>query len=56
MGCPTSDPKSKPVLVRLGADDANTLSSYIKLTGVTRAEAIRRGIRKLTDDLPTATH
>lgn len=50
-GRPTSNPKGKSIHVRLDAKSETILESYTKRFKVTRAEAIRRGVEKLADDL-----
>lgn len=49
-GRPTSNPKGKSIHVRLDEKSAAILEAYIKRYKVTRAEAIRRGIEKLSDE------
>ena len=49
MGRPTDNPKGKSIHVRLDAESEKILDTYMRKENVTRAEAIRRGIRKLLD-------
>lgn len=50
-GRPTSNPKSKPIHVRLDEKSEQILARYTEQEKVNRAEAIRRGIAKLEADL-----
>ena len=50
-GRPTDNPKSKPIHVRLDEDSRAILELYCSQEGVPRAEGIRRGIKKLNDDI-----
>ncbi len=50
MGRPKSDnPKSEQVTVRLDKEHSQILKEYCEREGIERAEAIRRGIRKLKE-------
>lgn len=51
MGRPTDNPKSKPIHVRLDMESEQILDAYCKQEGLAMAEGIRRGIKKLKDDL-----
>lgn len=51
MGRPTNNPKIERITVRLDGESLKTLSSYCEQEKVERAEAIRRGIKKLEDDI-----
>ena len=50
-GRPTDNPKGTSIHVRLDAKSEEILDAYISKTRVTRAEAIRRGIAKLEEEL-----
>lgn len=50
-GRPTSNPKSKPIHVRLDAECEQILKDYTAQKQCGNAEAIRRGIMKLAADL-----
>lgn len=50
-GRPTDNPKGKPIHVRLDAKSEKILEKYTGQEMVSRAEAIRRGIEKLEDDI-----
>lgn len=50
-GRPTDNPKGKPVHIRLDEKSDKILEAYTQQEQVTRAEAIRRGIAKLEDDI-----
>ncbi|WP_195891736.1 MULTISPECIES: hypothetical protein [Eubacteriales] len=51
IGRPTDNPKDKTLFVRLDNESNDALEAYCKQENVTRAEAARRGIKKLKDDL-----
>ena len=51
MGRPTSNPKGTSQHIRLDEKSAEILTAYTKQEGVSRAEAIRRGILKLEADI-----
>lgn len=51
IGRPTDNPKGTSAHVRLDIQSVEILEQYTKQTGVTRAEAIRRGILKLKNDI-----
>ena len=48
---PIENPKSERVTVRLGNDESEILKKYCEQEKLERAEAIRRGIRKLEPDI-----
>ncbi len=48
---PIKNPKSERITVRLGCDESNILNKYCEQEHLERAEAIRRGIRKLETDI-----
>ena len=50
-GRPTSNPKGKPIHVRLDEKSETILTAYMKQEGTTQAESIRRGIAKLEEDI-----
>ena len=50
-GRPTDNPKSLQVNVRLDEECVDILSEYMEKHNVTRVEAIRRGIKKLSEDV-----
>ncbi|MCI9415330.1 MAG: hypothetical protein HFJ79_09175 [Clostridiales bacterium] len=51
MGRPTDNPKDKTLFVRLDSESSEVLETYCEQKQVTKAEAARRGIKKLKDDL-----
>lgn len=51
IGRPTDNPKSNPVHVRLDAESNEILKLYCVQENVAKTEAIRRGIKKLKDDI-----
>ena len=50
-GRPTDNPKSKPIHIRLDSECENILERYCEQKSVSRAEAVRRGIKKLESDI-----
>lgn len=50
-GRPTDNPKGKPIHIRLDLKSEFILEKYIEQEKVSKAEAIRRGIAKLKDDV-----
>lgn len=50
-GRPTDNPKKERITVRLDEEAGNILDRYCKQEKCERAEAIRRGIKKLKDDI-----
>lgn len=48
---PSNNPKSEAVHVRLDRECIDILDAYCKSRGVARTEAIRRGIKKLSEDI-----
>lgn len=44
---PSENPKNERITIRLDSADATILKKYCEQNGVDKAEAIRRGIRKL---------
>ena len=51
LGRPTDNPKDKPVHVRLDAECQQIICDYCEQENVNRAEAIRRGIKRLKPDI-----
>lgn len=51
IGRPTTNPKGKPIHVRLDEKSERILELYAAQESISRAEAIRRGIAKLEDDI-----
>lgn len=47
MGRPTDNPKVERITVRMDSNTSLILDNYCKQENVERAEAVRRGIRKL---------
>lgn len=50
-GRPTSNPKGKPIGVRLDEESKTILEAYCKQEKVDKGEAARRGIKKLKSEL-----
>ena len=50
-GRPTDNPKSERITVRLDEEAKETLNAYCEQENVDKAEAIRRGIKKLKSEL-----
>lgn len=53
IGRPTDNPKGKSIHIRLDSQSERILNAYTEQEEVTRAEAVRRGIIKLENDLKT---
>lgn len=54
-GRPKSDnPKSERITVRIDNDCSQILNAYCEKEGIEKAEAIRRGIKKLEADIKKA--
>lgn len=51
MGRPTNNPKGKPIHVRLDDECDCILEKYCNQENVSRAEAVRVGIKKLVQDI-----
>ena len=50
-GRPTDNPKTHQVMVRLDEETEAIIKAYCEQENVTRAEAMRRGARKLKDEI-----
>ena len=50
-GRPTDNPKNERITVRLDKDSSKILEEYCNQESVEKAEAIRRGIKKLESDI-----
>jgi hypothetical protein len=50
-GRPTDNPKGKPITIRLDNEAKTILDSYCLQENVDKGEAVRRGIKKLKEDL-----
>ena len=50
-GRPTDNPKGKTIHIRLDEKSEEILLAYVEQEKVAKAEAIRRGIAKLEDDI-----
>lgn len=50
-GRPTNDPKRERITVRLDSESSKILKEYCEDKNVEKAEAIRRGVKKLEDDI-----
>lgn len=51
MGRPTDNPKPHHIGVRLDNESKEILDSYCEQESVTKMEGIRRGVKKLQEDL-----
>ena len=51
MGRPTDNPKTEKITVRLDEEAKNTLKKYCNQENISRVEGIRRGVKKLKEDL-----
>ena len=50
-GRPTPSPKTHQVMVRLDKETEEIVEAYCEQEKVTKAEAMRKGARKLKDDI-----
>ena len=50
-GRPTNNPKNERITTRLDSESTKILDDYCREKQVERAEAVRRGIKKLKDDI-----
>lgn len=50
-GRPTDNPKGQSIHIRLDSKSERILEEYTEQEKVSRAEAVRRGIEKLEDDI-----
>ena len=50
-GRPTNNPKNQRITVRLDNESSQVLDNYCSQEHIERAEAIRRGIKKLKGDI-----
>lgn len=51
MGRPTDNPKNTRINVRLDSECERIVNAYVEKYDVSQAEAIRRGIKKLSEDV-----
>jgi len=51
LGRPTDNPKIRRVQAKIDEDTSSVLEMYCQQESVTESEAIRRGIRRLFEDL-----
>lgn len=47
MGRPTTDPKRHETRIRMSDEDVRILEECCRLTGMTKADVIRKGIREV---------
>lgn len=50
-GRPTDNPKTSPIHVRLDSESEKILQAYCEQEMIPKTEGIRRGIKKLKDDI-----
>ena len=50
-GRPTDNPKQERITVRLDKEASGILKEYCQKQSVEKAEAIRRGVKKLAEDI-----
>lgn len=50
-GRPTNNPKVHKITVRLDEESANIMNEYCKQEKVEKGEAVRRGLKKLGNDI-----
>ena len=51
MGRPTDNPQNTKITVRLDKESADIMSAYCKQENIEKAEAVRRGLKKLKSDI-----
>lgn len=51
MGRPTDNPKTLPIHIRLDSETEDILRRYCIQEKIPRTEGVRRGIRKLREDI-----
>lgn len=51
VGRPTNNPKTAPIHVRLDAESKGILEMYCDQEQIAKTEGIRRGIKKLKNDI-----
>lgn len=51
IGRPTDNPKTEKITVRLDEDAKDILNKYCNQEKISRVEGIRRGVKKLKEDL-----
>lgn len=50
-GRPTREPKNRKIQCRIDEDTDSILVAYCEKEGISESEAVRKGIRKLADEL-----
>lgn len=50
-GRPTDNPKKNKITVRLDDDSARIMTEYCDQESIEKAEAVRRGLKKLESDI-----
>lgn len=50
-GRPTDNPKGERITVRLDEQSANIMKKYCEQEGIDKAEAVRRGLKRLESEL-----
>lgn len=50
-GRPTDNPKGERITVRLDEQSASIMKEYCKQENVDKAEAVRRGLKKLEEEI-----
>ena len=51
MGRPTDNPKIAKITVRLDKESADIMTEYCKQENIEKAEAVRRGLKKLKSEI-----
>jgi len=51
MGRPTDNPKPHKITVRIDSKDKEILDCYTEQESITQMEAVRRGIKKLENEI-----
>lgn len=50
-GRPTDNPKGKPLTIRLDNESSEILESYCEQENIPKTEGVRRGIKKLKEEI-----
>ena len=50
-GRPTTNPKTDKITVRLDEESSEIMKKYCEQEGVEKAEAVRRGLKKLASEI-----
>ena len=51
LGRPTNNPKDKRITIRISSETEDILNKYCKQENIEVSEGVRRGIKKLEEDI-----